>query len=180
MPSGNSAVSPWLLRAPPWTADGTQPSAPERISIRKRGWEHVSEAEDTLGKLAKSIALRVRSSGWHQVVQELCGKSNITKAVGSVPYKAARLLCSHLRKRGASVLMKTKSWGPQRCDDAVARGPHKSAQLERTFVLEEILDFCRQGYWTVLPYSEVCDWPDRHRVFHRLVWCPSGTGGPAS
>jgi hypothetical protein len=151
-------VSPWLLRAPPWIADGTQPSAPERISTRKRGWEHVSEAENTLGKLAHSIALRVRSRGWHQVVQELRGQSNITETVGSVPHNAARLL-SHLRKRGASVLMRTKPWGHLRCDDAVARGPHKSAQLERTFVLDEILDFCRQGYWTVLPYSEVRDWP---------------------
>ena len=40
------------------------------------------------------------------------------------------------------------------------RGPHKSAKEERAFVCEEILDFCSQGYWAVLPYSEVRLWKD--------------------
>ena len=158
MPPNNNAVSPWLLRAPPWTAEGTPPPDSERISTRKRGWEQVSEVEETLGKLARAVSLRVRSEGWHKVVTSLRGPSNITPEVGAIPHKAARLL-SHMRKRGASVMMATAPWGPERCDAAVARGPHKSARDERTFVLEEILDFCQQGYWIVLPYSEVRNLP---------------------
>jgi hypothetical protein len=33
------------------------------------------------------------------------------------------------------------------------RGPHQSSQGERKFVAEEMLDFCNQGYWLVLPYD---------------------------
>ena len=53
----------------------------------------------------------------------------------------------------------TEPWGPVRCDDAMARGPHKSAREEATFVCEDILDFCVQGYWAVLPYTHVREWP---------------------
>ncbi|KAI2499709.1 hypothetical protein MHU86_14790 [Fragilaria crotonensis] len=38
------------------------------------------------------------------------------------------------------------------------RGPHKSSHEHRDFVFTEILDFCTQGYWAVLPYDEVKDW----------------------
>ena len=44
----------------------------------------------------------------------------------------------------------------------MSRGPHKSAHEERAFVFEEILDFCGQGYWAVLPYSHVHNWKDLH------------------
>lgn len=40
------------------------------------------------------------------------------------------------------------------------RGAHNSAAGEREFVCGEILDFCQQGYWVVLPYSVVQDWPN--------------------
>lgn len=43
---------------------------------------------------------------------------------------------------------------------AIARGPHKSAHDHREVVSQEIHDFCQQGYWVVLPYNEVRDWPD--------------------
>ena len=85
------------------------------------------------------------------------GPSNLATGVASVPHKARRLL-SHLRRRVASVLTSTAPWGAARCDEAIRRGPHKSAQEERAFVCDEILDFCAQGYWAVLPYSEVRDW----------------------
>ena len=42
----------------------------------------------------------------------------------------------------------------------MSRGPHKSARGERDFVFAEILDFCAQGYWAVLPYEVVKDWPN--------------------
>lgn len=46
------------------------------------------------------------------------------------------------------------------CDAAMHRGLHKSAHDERDFVFKEILDFCSQGYWAVLPYEAVRDWPE--------------------
>ena len=111
-------------------------------------------AEATLGKLAAETALLVHRIGWEAVVQRCRGESNISSGVRRLPHKAARLL-EHLRLRGAGIITATPPWGPARCDEAVQRGSHKSAHLDREFVFEEMLDFCEQGYWAVMPYSEV-------------------------
>lgn len=50
-------------------------------------------------------------------------------------------------------------WSRATKDQAIQRGPHQSSQSERQFVSEEMLDFCQRGYWLVLPYNVVCDWP---------------------
>jgi hypothetical protein len=55
--------------------------------------------------------------------------------------------------------MTTKPWTRARCSAAVNRGSHQSAHHEREFVAEEILDFCTQGYWLVLPYDVAVDIP---------------------
>jgi hypothetical protein len=102
-------------------------------------------------------ARTVDQLGWARYVQEARGKSNLADTVRSLPHKAARLL-EHLRKRGASVVTTLSPWGATRCDDAVSRGPHKSSHTEREFVATEILDFCAQGYWAVLPYQHVRHW----------------------
>ena len=111
----------------------------------------VSEAELSLGKLALEFAKRLELEGWDAVVTAVWGRSNITEAVGRMPHRAARLL-QHLRKRGAGVTFATPPWSRQRCDEAMERGAHQSSQGEREFVAEELLDFCNQGYWVVLPY----------------------------
>ena len=49
-------------------------------------------------------------------------------------------------------------WSLDRRDAAVRRGAHQSAHLERAFVFEEMLDFCEQGNWLVLPYETVREW----------------------
>ena len=87
------------------------------------------------------------------------GASNLPASVKGIPHRAARLL-SHLAKRGASVPTATAPWTRERKDAAVIRGPHKSSDGERAFVAREMLDFCRQGYWVVLPYEVVVDWPN--------------------
>lgn len=51
--------------------------------------------------------------------------------------------------------MSSAPWSIHQRDAAVNRGPHKSSHGERQFVCEEMLDFCRQGYWIVLPYDTI-------------------------
>ncbi len=85
------------------------------------------------------------------------GQSNLSDNVRTLPHKSARLL-EHLRKRGASVVTSPPPWGMHRRDEAVLRGPHKSSHAEREFVATEIIDFCAQGYWAVLPYRHVRHW----------------------
>ncbi|KAI2503277.1 adenylate kinase [Fragilaria crotonensis] len=75
-----------------------------------------------------------------------------------IPHKAARLL-GHLGKRGVGVTMHTPPWSVERKNRALTRGPHKSSHGEREFVSAEMIDFCRQGYWVVLPQDVVSEWP---------------------
>ena len=98
---------------------------------------------------------QLAAKGWVRLVAEQRGTSNITATVRELRHKAARLL-DHLRQR---VLLSTKPWSRERQQQAVIRGPHPSSQSEREFVHQEIYDFCRQGYWIVLPYSVVSEWP---------------------
>jgi hypothetical protein len=99
----------------------------------------------------------MRRIGWEAVVNRARGESNIARQVRRLPHKAARLL-EHLRRRGAGVTTVAEPWTPKRRDEAVARGAHKSAHMDRAFVFDELTDFCKQGYWIVLPYSEVREW----------------------
>ena len=130
---------------------------PYKGQSRKRNAEEISAAEATLGKLAASTALSVQRYGWSATVQRVRGESNISGSVHRLPHKAARLL-DHLRKRRAGVVTTTPPRGAERCDEAVRRGLRKSAQLDRVFVFTEMLDFCRQGCWLVLPYTVVRHW----------------------
>ena len=55
--------------------------------------------------------------------------------------------------------MTTPPWTAERKEQAVLRGPHQSSHGEREFVCNEMIDFCQQGYWVVLPYDAVAEWP---------------------
>lgn len=176
------ADAPWLLTTPPWqrgaaarsvatTATGrphpTRTTTHDHTSVgkglhtNKRKADRISLAGHNLGKLATATAEFVNSTGWHSFVDSTRGVSNLSHGVGRIKHKASRLL-QHLRKRGASIVLTAAPWEVAHCDAAMARGPHKSAQDEREYVSEEILDLCSQGYWAVLPYSAVRHWQGLH------------------
>ncbi|KAI2513452.1 hypothetical protein MHU86_926 [Fragilaria crotonensis] len=160
--------APWLRAAPPWptnphisTADRdprTTTATPAAGAQRKRSAEHITDAEATLGKLAHDMGRALKLKGWHRLIDELRGQSDVTPTVRSIPHKAGRLL-EHLRRRGASVPMASPPWDLDRKDAAILRGSHQSSHGEREFVAQEMLDFCRQGYWLVVPYRAVRHWP---------------------
>jgi hypothetical protein len=80
------------------------------------------------------------------------GQPNVAPYVSALPHKAARLL-EHFCRRGASVPVHTEPCTEDRLQQAAARGSHKSAKDDVEFVCEEMLEFCAQGLWTVLPLS---------------------------
>jgi hypothetical protein len=65
----------------------------------------------------------------------------------------------HLRRRGAGVPLHTAPWSRDRILQAAARGSHRSAKDDVEFVCTEMLDFCAQGFWTVLPLAAVLALP---------------------
>ena len=154
-----SATSAWLLDAPPWDPT-VQAAVPAKAGTAngKRNIAELSSAEDLLGKLANDSANKLRTLGWTRWLREIRGRSNVAHTVESVPHKASRLL-SHLGKRGAGVPLATPPWSRERIATAVQRGPHQSSESERAFVAKEMLDFCNQGYWVVLPMDAAADLP---------------------
>jgi hypothetical protein len=115
----------------------------------------MSGAEQSPGKMTQKYARRLQKDWWRRTVMAVRKSSNVPKAVGSVSHKAARLL-RHLGRQGASVPLSTASWNRNKREASVHRGgPHKSLQRECKFMAAEMLDFCMQGYWLVLPCGAV-------------------------
>jgi hypothetical protein len=111
----------------------------------------LTRAEETLSKYATQAASKLDSVGsWDLFVTGERGVSDIASGAASLPHKAARLL-GHLRRRGAGVPLHTGPWGMDRLRLAAQRGSHRSAKDEVEFVCLEMMEFCEQGFWTVLP-----------------------------
>ena len=158
VPPRTDTASPWPPSAPPWPMERRAQATTQGPSGgQKRSIDQITAAEHTLGKLAAATAATVQRVGWETFVRNTRGESNLAPDVAKLPHKAARLL-EHLRKRGATVLTTTAPWSPEQCDAAMNRGPHKSAYEETEFVCTKVLDFCKQGYWAVLPYHLVRQW----------------------
>ena len=120
--------------------------------------EALSPAEETLSKWAAEASKKLDSVGWEELVRSARGTSQLSEGVKGLPHKAGRLL-DLLRRKGAGVPMQTAPWTHEQILAAAKRGSHKSARDHMEFVCEELVDFCRQGYWTVLPLSVVEHWP---------------------
>lgn len=116
----------------------------------------LSPAEETLGKWAADANKKLDSVGWEELVRSARGTSQLLAGVKWLPLKAGRLL-DLLRRKGATVPMRTAPWTHEHILVAAKRGSHKSARDHTEFVCEELVDFCRQGYWTVLPLSSTVE-----------------------
>jgi hypothetical protein len=123
----------------------------------KRQKPTMTPAEKILGELARRSAESLASLGWEDLVTEARGRTQMADGVGKIPHKAARVL-DYLRRKGAGVMMQNPSWTVAHIQHAALRGSHKSARDHAEFVCKELLEFCAQGYWLVLPLSEVQHW----------------------
>lgn len=118
-----------------------------------------SRAETTLRKYARDVAVKLARFGhWDVFVAAERGTPDIVESVGTIPHKAARLL-EYLRHRGARVPLHTEAWTRTQVLQAAERGSHKSAKDAVEFVCTEMLEFCAQGFWTVLPLSVALSLP---------------------
>jgi hypothetical protein len=112
---------------------------------------------DQLGKLVTDAVHNLRnSSSWEAFVQAYRGPPLLSEAVAHLPHPAAALL-HDIRTNGVPVNVGGEEWTREKLEATAARAPHKSAQEHAAFVREEMADFCRQGFWVVLPLDEVID-----------------------
>jgi hypothetical protein len=80
------------------------------------------------------------------------------KDIANIPHPAAPMLDA-LRRVGAPVQCSTPDWNSRRLEDAINRGSHQSASLYHGFLEQEMVDFAAQGYWVVLPFESVKNFP---------------------
>ncbi len=112
------------------------------------------ELTDELGTYIKQDSKMLSELGWTEFIRQKRGQSDLASGVGQLPHPANQLL-SHLRRRGANVVLETPPWTPAEQDAAVTRGPHKSCHEYAEFLRSELLDFVKKGYWVVLPYKKL-------------------------
>jgi len=96
---------------------------------------------------------------WEAFVLDIQGSSYLSSRLDNLQHPAADLL-KQMRDKGVPVPMDTSSWTPKHKDDCVAYGCHKSAEMYKEFIREEMADFIKKGFWVVLPYSIAKDLPN--------------------
>ena len=111
---------------------------------------------DRLGKLILVAAARLaNASSWESFVTTTRGPSNLQHNIATRTQHPAGPYLDRLRPIGAPVLQKSKPWSREEISVALARGSHQSAFSHLEFLREEMSDMIEQGYWTLLPYSNV-------------------------
>ncbi len=146
-----SASAPWLLHAPPGLAIPTIP----------RGCRNGREWTSLPASLARKKPCVSRRRSWRlNYFVLLCGLGLLLVNVEyrtlriqweSCPTSKAGRLLEHLRRRGAGVPLHTGPWAADRLRLADHRGSHRSAKDKVKFVCLKMIEFCKQGFWTVLP-----------------------------
>jgi len=101
--------------------------------------------------ITRDVAL-LKRLGWTEFIRQRRCKGNIA-TLDDVHHPAKRLLKLY-KHRGAPVKFATKPWSRQRINQAIKRGPHKSALEYLEFLKEEFVDMIEKGQWIVLPASE--------------------------
>ncbi len=109
-----------------------------------------------LGKFASIAARDLQRLGWFPFVrayQKQCSL-NISR-FPSLSHPVMPYLL-RLAKHGVPAPSQSKPWSLHRILKAWHRGPHISAaKLYAPFVLEDMFNMVREGYWCVLPFSAV-------------------------
>ena len=114
---------------------------------------------DELGAYVDQTVSLLKVLGWHATITKLRGRSNLHPQVKDLNHPAAPLL-DRMRRNGVPVVLKSAPWSPSMKQARFARGPHKSARDYAEFLATEFLDFCKKGYWMLLPYELVKDLPE--------------------
>jgi len=110
-----------------------------------------AEIPSDIGKLIKRDVALLGKLGWEDFVKQRRGRGDLTDMKG-VKHPARDLLRGY-SLRGVPVKIHNKKWTSKKLDEAVERGPHKSAKLEIEFLSQEFFDMINNGQWVVLPYS---------------------------
>jgi len=105
-----------------------------------------------LGKcIARDVAL-LNKLGWKRFVAAKRPRKDLADL--HINHPARRLLHTY-KTHGVPAKVTTQPWSPERIQQALARGPHKSCREHTAFLAEEFVSMTQKGQWTILPFSSV-------------------------
>ena len=108
-----------------------------------------------LGKLATHFSEELAHSGWTTFFHQCRHTSSVNPNLSSVPHTMAPYL-ARLARLGVPAPSAASPWTTCQKDLAFQRGPHPSAARQfASFLLEDMYDYVKMGYWVVLPYQSV-------------------------
>ena len=116
--------------------------------------------KDRLGTLVGKLATSFdESSSWESFVTGFRGRSYLAPNVEQVQHPAAELLAKW-RDEGVPAMTSSEPWPIEDLDLRIERGCHHSAVEHSKFLREEMAEFIENGFWVVLPYSQVRHLPN--------------------
>ena len=104
-----------------------------------------------LGELIQRDVELLSQVGWQTFVKQRRSDGDIA-SLNNINHPARRLLLNY-KHRGAPVKFSTAPWTPQRINQAIKRGPHRSCIEYTDFLAEEFVDMIQKGQWVILPAS---------------------------
>jgi hypothetical protein len=118
----------------------------------------LDEPDNRLSKYVNQMSgVLLREHGWNKVVQSRRQRGDFGKL--RIHHPARRFL-QYLKKRGVPVILATPPWNQDRIQNALTRGPHKSAKDHSAFLHTEMADMVEKGQWIVLPFDQIKDLPN--------------------
>jgi hypothetical protein len=127
-----------------------------------------SYTQGELGKLASTAATDLLRLGWSNFVRSRQQFSSLNKRYYNVLNHPVVPYLYRLAHRGVPAPSQSKPWPFSRKLQAYCRGPHVSAaKIYAPFVLEDMYNMVREGYWCVLPFAAVAH-------FSQLKLSPAG------
>jgi len=128
-----------------------------RRDERRTGYRDEQRARvrnDELGKLISEHTTKFLNASWEKYVSGLRGRGDIEIGELAMSHAASEWLRT-VSRNGVPAVMATAPWTEDLIDERVKRGAHQSCDEHLEFLREEILDFVRKGFWTLLPYRLV-------------------------
>jgi len=122
------------------------------LEMGSRARSRARVRNDELGKIIRKQSELFVTKDWRSFVHSVRGRGDLQPDMMALQNHSARRLIKHLAEKGAPVVLTTAPWSESQIESTLKRGPHKSCRDHLDFLREEILDFVRKGFWTLLPY----------------------------
>jgi hypothetical protein len=110
-----------------------------------------------LGKLIKRDKELVERLGFKKFLVQRRKRGDFNNL--STLKHPAKSILNNYKSDGVPVNFKHGSWSQERLEEALKRGPHKSANEHVQFLTEEFVDMINKEQWVILPYDSVKDLP---------------------